>query len=335
MSEQHTQRAEFGSLSAGELSQVLTHFNEAAARLQQTHEQLRGEVARLQRELNAANEEIARSRHLAALGEMAAGIAHEVRNPLGSIRLLAKMIEDDLYDRPDQRALAGKILLAVRGLDAVVGDVLSFSRTMVASKSRCRTADVLEAAVSESIAALAGTNRAEARSIEVRYVPTGAAEEHLHCDAGLIHRALVNIIQNAIQAMCPDPADQRPNETRKSRASGERPVLVIGASSRRVMGPDGGMRSLTVLSVRDNGPGVPSEVMERMFNPFFTTRAAGTGLGLAIVHRIVDAHGGTVRVRNHESGGAIVELALPCGDEIADGSSVVVRPASRAPASAA
>ncbi|MEM9372764.1 MAG: histidine kinase dimerization/phospho-acceptor domain-containing protein, partial [Planctomycetota bacterium] len=116
------------SLSASDLAELMASFNEVTSRLEQTHGQLRGEVRRLSEELREANEALQRSRRLAALGEMAAGIAHEVRNPLGSIGLYASMLEEDLHDRPECRGVAVKIGSAVRGLDAVVGDVLSFAR---------------------------------------------------------------------------------------------------------------------------------------------------------------------------------------------------------------
>src|SRR5262245_49927759 len=114
------------ALSPGDLAELLGAFNDVTTRLQSTHDTLRAQVARLEGELRQANEQIERSRRLAALGEMAAGIAHEVRNPLGSIRLHARMLEHDLTERPEQRGLAEKIISEVRGLDAVVGDVLSF-----------------------------------------------------------------------------------------------------------------------------------------------------------------------------------------------------------------
>lgn len=309
------------SISATDLSQVMALFNEAAAKLQTTHEQLQAEVHRLQLELKAANEEVARSRHLAALGEMAAGIAHEVRNPLGSIRLHARLLEDDLRDRPQQGVLASKILQAVRGLDAVVGDVLTFSRAQRVHASWCDSMELVSGAVEAAIASRAGERDASGRGddeVDIRYMPMHDSEAaQVWCDADSVHRALVNVIRNALQAMdCEqNPISANNVRTRKSCAKRRHPMLTVGASSRQVMTPDGGERRVVVLSVQDNGPGLPAEVMERMFNPFFTTRAAGTGLGLAIVHRIVDAHGGSVRVRNHDQGGALVELMLPVCEE--------------------
>ncbi len=98
-------RAASGALSAQDLGELIAAFNDVTARLQNSHEKLHGEVARLTRELADANAQIERSQRLAALGEMAAGIAHEVRNPLGSIRLYARMLEQDLAERQKKKDL--------------------------------------------------------------------------------------------------------------------------------------------------------------------------------------------------------------------------------------
>src|SRR5690606_17045805 len=111
-----------------DLADLMAAFNTATDRLQQTHHALQAEVRRLKGELHEANEKLRRSRELAALGEMAAGIAHEIRNPLGSIRLYAAMLAEDLTDRAPQRALARKIAQAVLDMDAIVADVLAFAR---------------------------------------------------------------------------------------------------------------------------------------------------------------------------------------------------------------
>jgi signal transduction histidine kinase len=305
------------ALTPTDLAEMLSVFNTAATKLQATHECLQTEVARLQRELKTVNEELQRSKRLAALGEMAAGISHEVRNPLGSIRLHARMLEQDLADMPEQRTLAEKILSAVRGLDGVVGDVLAFSKEMNVVREPIAADEVLQAAVDECVASagveFGGSSYMSASDLPVLEVivePTHVSpgiSSQINCDAGLVHRALTNVIRNAIQAMTPELTGGK----RKLCAVPARRALMVTASSRRVVGSDGGERTMIVLSVRDTGPGLGEEVIQRMFNPFFTTRATGTGLGLAIVHRIMDAHGGTVKVRNHEQGGAVVELLFP------------------------
>lgn len=295
-----------GALSPTDLAELMTAFNEVTAKLEQTHAQLRGEVRRLSAELREANEALQRSKRLAALGEMAAGIAHEVRNPLGSIRLYATMLEEDLADRPECRTVATKIGGAVRGLDAVVGDVLTFAREIKPRVMPEEAADLLGRAADACRAELGEVVRDDLARGVVR----------VDCDAGLLHRALVNLLRNAAEA---------------NRVGGGRRVW-LDAAPGPVDPNDPDSDHGVVLSVRDEGDGMPAEVIERMFNPFFTTRATGTGLGLSIVHRIVDAHAGRVEVFNNADRagpgpgggrGATVALRLPALAR--DESEIVVR----------
>jgi signal transduction histidine kinase len=294
-------------LSAGDLAELLAAFNDVTGKLQATHETLRGEVARLEGELKRANEQLERSRRLAALGEMAAGIAHEIRNPLGSIRLNARILEQDLGDRPEERSMAGKIIAAVRGLDAVVTDVLAFSKEMRVQLEPALACELLSHALDEGVCAdVPGAARVRVVRMDAARGPVWVG-----CDAALLHRALVNVIRNAVEAMSEGAPVNERGAARRSLPV--RTDLIVDVRVRAIEADFAGAddRPMVVLSVRDTGPGVNPTVMERMFNPFFTTRATGTGLGLAIVHRIIDAHGGSVSVRNHEEGGAIVELTLP------------------------
>jgi signal transduction histidine kinase len=273
------------ALTPVELAELLGSFNEVTARLQRTHEGLQRQVASLQRALSEANEQLARSRRLAALGEMAAGIAHEVRNPLSSIGLYARMLEQDLVDRPEQRATAARIAAAVHGLNAVVGDVLNFARELRIRPVPASATALLDKAIESC------TPREGAPRVIRHDVARGA---RVSCDPGLVHTALVNIIRNAYEAMA-----------EHDRPGGH--VLEVDARQKDADGEDAGC----VLIIADTGPGVSADVIDRMFNPFFTTRAAGTGLGLAIVHRIVDAHAGRITVRANPAGGTVFELFLP------------------------
>jgi len=288
------------ALDASDLAELIGTFNEVTAKLQASHERLGREVTRLRRELGEANEALERSRRLAALGEMAAGIAHEIRNPLGSIGLYARMLEEDLGDRPEQSQTAGKIRLAVQGLERIVRDVLAFAREVRVERARACVDDVIGRAVEAVFAAGSHTG------VQVEVSECKGVE--LDADAGLLVQALTNVLRNAAEA-----------------------VDEVGGGRVRVeaqrLSEDGRGGAVTVLRVIDDGPGVSPEVVQRMFNPFFTTRAAGTGLGLAIVHRIIDAHGGSVRVRRrdeHDRGadprrpkaaghGTVVELVIPSG----------------------
>jgi signal transduction histidine kinase len=265
-------------------------FNAVTAKLEATHDSLRNEVARLTRELGEANAALERSRRLAALGEMAAGIAHEVRNPLGGIQLYARILQQDLESMPPQKRVAEKIAAAALALDGIVGDVLTFSREFRVRKERAAVQDLVERAV-EACRHDGVPGWAHVR-IQLD-VPEGLLVD---VDAGLVNQALTNIVRNAFESMV--------------QVAGRAHVLEIGARA-ACESRSTGEKCVTIW-IRDTGTGVSEDVMKRMFNPFFTTRAAGTGLGLSIVHRIVEAHSGRVMLRNREDGtGAIAEMVLP------------------------
>lgn len=265
-----------------DLSSLLRIMNDTTAQLQATHETLQLEVRRLKSELADANARLRRSRELAALGEMAAGIAHEIRNPLGAIQLDVALLGDDLA-KTDHAPLCGRIGRAVHGLEAIVRDVLRFAREQRLCFEPVDLDDLL-GSISRRVAV-------PDVSVEV-----GAVEvDRIDADPVLLQQALVNVAQNAVEAVLE-------RETRR---------VVLSAQRAQVRDSGGRLAPRIVLAVEDTGPGIPDDVVDRMFNPFFTTRATGTGLGLAIVHRIVDAHEGEVAVTPASIGGARVELRLP------------------------
>ncbi|MCL4198559.1 MAG: hypothetical protein KJZ69_13820 [Phycisphaerales bacterium] len=280
------------SIETPDLAEIMSAFTRVTDRLQGAHQTLQAEVSRLNRELRETNEQLRRSRQLAALGQMAAGIAHEVRNPLGSIRLYASLLVDDLADRPESIRLARQIARAVSDLDAVVGDVLNFAREITIRPAPLGVGAALDQAI-ESCRAMMH----EARIVVRRNAESEATLPPLLADASLLNQALVNVIRNAVEAMSGEGtltlyAEVDPSEPPKD-AGGVAAAPAI------------------LLKIDDTGPGIPEEISERIFNPFFTTRAAGTGLGLAIVHRIIDAHGGEIRIGRAEGGGASIGLRLP------------------------
>jgi signal transduction histidine kinase len=293
-------------MSEADLAEVIGAFNEVTAKLQSSHEALRGEVAGLRARLREANEQLERSRRLAALGEMAAGIAHEVRNPLGSIRLYARMLDDDLAAMPEQRLMVRKVAGAVRTVDAVVNDVLAFAREVRVRPEAVDAAELIGRIVDEVLEAdkADGPGRAP---VNVRRRDVSRRPGTLICDPALTQRALSNVLANAVQAV-------REREAGGPGSPGAPLEIITDLVRATTVGPDGLAETHDCIVVTDSGTGVSAEVMGRMFNPFFTTRAAGTGLGLAIVHRIMDAHGGGVAVRNRdarEGTGATVELRFP------------------------
>ena len=274
------------NLTPSDLAELMSAFGDVTRKLEATHVQLRDEVARLTRELGEANQQIERSRRLAALGEMAAGIAHEVRNPLGSIRLYARMLVEDLADRLKERAVAEKIARAASHLDAVVGDVLAFSREFRLRRTPTEIGPLFDAAIEASC----HDGIPAWRSVRIE---RSGDDVEIDADPHLVQQALANIVRNAFQAMGESPAPP----------GGHRLCLAASRDQR------GNAR----VSIRDTGPGIPPEVVSRMFNPFFTTRHTGTGLGLAIVHRIIDAHGGRITVEPARPGSAFT-LHLPALD---------------------
>lgn len=289
------------SVSPGELAELMAAFNQVTGRLQNTHESLRREVVRLQAELREANEQLQRSKRLAALGEMAAGIAHEVRNPLGSIGLYAKMLEQDLADRPQERQTAAKIGAAVRGLNGVVGDVLDFARELRITGEHVEACGLVDRALEVCWASDAGIAQGVKVVQRDRRKAGGIARgvrTRLWCDPALMHQALLNIVRNALQAMAEAPAPEGGH------------VLTIECGPVKTDEPP----AMFGITITDTGPGMSEATIDRMFNPFFTTRAAGTGLGLAIVHRIVDAHGGRIVVKSRTEGaerGTTFHVLLP------------------------
>ena len=284
------------AMTASDLAELMSAFNAVTGRLQATHEQLRAEVARLTRELSEANEQLGRSKRLAALGEMAAGIAHEVRNPLGSISLFARMLKEDLSAMPEQQRIAEKILASAKGLNAVVGDVLTFSREFQIQPEPTPLCDLFDRAIESC--RHDGVNGWESVTVVRQDREGPCAGTELQIDSSLVLQALTNLVRNAIEAMVETGA----------------PVRRLTVGARRTSSADsrGNRRKLFGLTISDTGSGLSEEVLRRMFNPFFTTRKAGTGLGLAIVHRIMDAHGGhVVAANNSGTPGATVELLFP------------------------
>jgi signal transduction histidine kinase len=281
------------TLDTDDLRELLRTVHETSERLEGTHVALQQEVVRLRAELAEANAQLRRSQALAALGEMAAGIAHEIRNPLGSIRLYVQMLAEDVADLPSQAGLCGKITQAITGLDAIVRDVLLFAREMRVQRRAIDVSDLVAEAIEQCAGLITSSSDGCETTLEID------ADEWVDVDAVLLQQAIGNLLRNAVEAMVETPAGDR-----------ERRLGVVVAR-RRVRCPDGRRAMRLVISVDDSGPGIPAETVDRIFNPFFTTRRTGTGLGLAIVHRIVEAHEGHLNVKRSPWGGARVEICLP------------------------
>lgn len=262
-----------------ELGAIIRAYNEVTERLKGSHERLLGETGRLREELAEKNRELARRQRLAALGEMAAGVAHEIRNPLAGIQLYASLLVRDLHEDARCRDLAERIDAGVRTLDGIVSDVLAF-----AGQATPQPVDVpLSTLVGACVASVEPARKRYSADVVIDESVAGCV---LHVDSGQMQRALLNLMFNALDA-----------------ASDEGTVWVFVKN--------GATPGTCAIHVADNGPGVPEDIKDQIFNPFFTTKDSGTGLGLAIAHRIAEAHGGRVEVMDRAGGGAEMVLTLP------------------------
>ncbi len=264
-----------------ELGRIIMAYSEVTEKLQQSHDQLNETVLALRAELSEKNRMLERKNRLAALGEMAAGMAHEIRNPLGGIQLYASILAKDVADRPQSLTVVQKIAGGVKRLEALVGQTLQFTRDLRASVVLMDLPEILEQSIE-----LAGSSL---RDRGVRCVVDGPRPMHVTADPLLLGQAVLNLLLNAAEAM------QETGGTVTIRFS----PPAAGSDARQFH-----------LAVRDTGPGIPPQVMDRVFNPFFTTKDTGTGLGLAIVHRVVEAHDGSIRASNPEGGGAKFEIRI-------------------------
>jgi len=267
-----------------DLAEILQMYNDVTQRLEQSHERLQQEVVRLREQLEQKNRELEMKKRLAALGEMAAGIAHEIRNPLGGIQLYASTLAGEVSEKPLARELVQKISSGVRGLNTLVTDMLAFAGNMQIDMRGYELEQIVMHAIELAQPSLTQHNVT---------VTTGEAVGRimLNVDGRMLERVLLNLLLNASEAIAEENRSQKP-EAR----------IIIDAVEQ-----DGAV----VITVKDNGPGIAAEVLERLFNPFFTTKHSGTGLGLAIVHRIIEAHNGTITAANNTNEpGAIFTITL-------------------------
>jgi signal transduction histidine kinase len=263
--------------STDDLSGVLHDYMAVTQRLQQTHEALQREVVRLRNEVESKDRELERKRRLASLGELAAGVAHEVRNPLGAMQLYSGLLRSHLDRSGPELTLIEKIDAGIHAIECVVQDTLALA-PRAGTPERCSLRSVIAGARDACRPAL--------ESFRVRLEERcELAQTEVLAERGALQRVFVNLITNAAQA---------------SPRGG---TVTLGAGDQD--------EAQVTVRVLDEGPGVPEGIIEKIFDPFFTTKEDGTGLGLAIAHRLVEAHGGNLTVRNRPGGGAEFVVVLP------------------------
>jgi signal transduction histidine kinase len=228
---------------------------------------------------------------LAALGEMAAAIAHEVKNPLAGIEVMAGLLKRQLTDSEDAQSILQDIIKEAKMANAIVLEVLDFVRPIRLQVERTTLVDVLR----------------DAMSMAESHVTRGEVQVHvsipedigpIHGDAHQLRQLFTNLLTNAFEAL-----------------NGKGTVSIAGvqlpAEEELTAGSESHGGPMLQVEVADDGPGIPPDVMDRIFSPFFTTKPKGSGLGLAIVRKIVDAHDGRIDVSARPTGGTRFRVTLP------------------------
>jgi signal transduction histidine kinase len=275
-------------------SMVVNRFVVENRRQIKRYQELAETLAETNRRLEQAQAEARRSERLAALGQMSAGLAHEIRNPLGVIKGSAEMLHQKLGEsNPLASELAGYISSETNRLSALVTRFLDFARPLHAELAPQEITAVLERALND--VSLAEKNTLV--RVERHYQDNLPL---IPLDESLCEQAFVNLIQNAYDAM--------------GTSGGTLRVTVTKTNS--------GKRDGVEVRIDDTGPGIPAELREQIFNPFVTTKKTGVGLGLSIVSRIIDGHHGTIRVESGKdgTGGTGFVIFFPAKEEAVNAS---------------
>lgn len=256
------------------------------------------ENARLREEAARSIALVQRADRLASLGLLAAGLAHEVRNPLVALRTFAQLLPARWDDAEFRHEFSAVVLSEIERTSVLINDLLQFARRPAEPRAR--------GSMIESVTALLPLLRAQAEHKSVTLEFEGHAETPgVAADATQLRQVVTNLVLNAIEATPP----------------GGRIHVSCGRC-------DGARDARVFIRVSDSGPGIAAADLDRVFEPFFTTRGEGTGLGLAITRQIVQAHGGTIDVQSAPGAGATFTVELPAA-------AAVARPRSGGPATAA
>lgn len=247
-------------------------------------------------ELKEMEEQIARADRLAAIGQLAAGVAHEIRNPLASISGSIQMLKSELDLSEDNKTLMEIILRESDRLDHILADFLNYARPKTLTFARC---DILHEVILSTIGLLKRDRRfpRENIAIEIDSAPNFAKTV---CDVEQLQQVFWNLLLNALQSM----------------TSGG--VLTIRTRVEKVEDWALGTKTpihVGVISVSDTGIGMDEETLRHIFNPFYTTKKNGTGLGLAIAHSIIKNHHGVIKVKSIINEGTTFDVVLPLKQE--------------------
>jgi two-component system sensor histidine kinase HydH len=230
-------------------------------------------------EIRALRKEITRNQRLASVGRLAAGVAHEIRNPLSSIKGFATYFKERYQEKPDDQQIANMMIQEVDRLNRVVGQLLEFARPIKISKKSISLTGLIE----NSLKLIEKQAAEKNIQIETRFL---SQVNTVFADPDRVNQVLLNLYLNAVESM----------------EAGGRLRVVISNSKRN---------DAIEIKVSDNGTGMGKEDLAHIFDPYFTTKASGTGLGLAIVHNILEAHGGEIKVESTPGQGSSFTILLP------------------------
>lgn len=257
-----------------------------------------GEVRRYQEELRATQLQLIQSEKLDSVGRMAAGVAHEVKNPLMMILTGVKVLSKRLANTDEQtQQLLQDMSDAVARADRIIGGLLNYSRD--------RDLDLASADLNATIERSVLLVKHDLENAHVSLVPNLAANlPKLQLDEFKMQQVIVNLITNAIHAI---ERDGTVSVTTSQDKLTRRTVRAQRMPERFAAGD-----RVVVICIEDSGPGIPEEHLKKVFDPFFTTKPTGrgTGLGLSVSQQIVEMHGGMIEVGNRDVGGARVTIML-------------------------
>ena len=237
-------------------------------------------------------EKMQRADKLAALGGMAAGLAHEIRNPLGSIKGLTQLLDEELDGEVKARTYTKTMIREIDRINGVVTNLLNFSQPTQSEFHYCDINKLLKQAL-DLVQLMINKKRVQVKQSTDPDLPT------LWGDEEKLVQAFLNLLLNAVQAV---------NE-------GGEIVLVTTFDSDRLINEDGVAKGVISVQIKNSGDPIPSEIISNLFDPFFTTKKDGTGLGLPITHQIIALHGGTL-TPSRSAGLTEFNIELPITDHI-------------------
>ena len=222
-------------------------------------------------------ERLSQAERLSALGEMAAGISHEIRNPLGIIRSSAELLKKKVTKIDPSNTMPDIIVEESSRLNSIITDFINFAKPGSPKLNLCRIEDVIE----KNITFLSMQMKEKGYTLKKdyqNYLP------EIQADADMLYQSFLNILLNAMQSM----------------PGGGKIAVAIRSNSKAV-----------TINFDDEGQGISDEILEKIWDPFFTTKEMGTGLGLGMVKNIIESHGGNIRIENRTEGGTRVIVELP------------------------